>query len=475
MPSPLVLLLIGSFALAAVSLLLPSTPSYDPWAWIGWGRQIAELELNTTTGPSWKPLPVIFTTLFAPFGEAAPDLWLLVARAGAAMALAMCFRIAFRLAGRGLTGAVAGVLATGGLAISEAYVLNAGLGYSEGILIALALLAVERHLDGHREQALVLGFGAALLRPEVWPFLGAYGLWLWRVKPELRRRMVAMGVATPALWFLPELWGSGDALRASSRAQEAVGNSPALAEHPAQELLRRAVEQVSAPVHVGVAAAISLMLPAAVRSRRGVIAPVLAGAMLGWVSMVALMTEAGYAGNERYLAVPVAIACVLAGVGWVGLGLALSRALARLDVRVRALAPVAAAAMLALVVNSVLPGEREELDRDGRQMEYQARLYDALPSAIARAGGSQRILACGAPVTGPYQVTALAWHLDAPTEAIQTETAPPGFVFRAPATSSARVEPPRPTRAYRLRRVTRAGEWRVLGACWDPTLARKDP
>src|SRR5437879_3310869 len=42
--------------LATCSLLLPSTPSYDPWAWLGWGREILHLGLHTAGGPSWKPL-----------------------------------------------------------------------------------------------------------------------------------------------------------------------------------------------------------------------------------------------------------------------------------------------------------------------------------------------------------------------------------------------------------------------------------
>ena len=40
---------------------------------------------------------MIFTTLFALFGKAAPDLWLVVARAGAVMAVAMVFKVAARL------------------------------------------------------------------------------------------------------------------------------------------------------------------------------------------------------------------------------------------------------------------------------------------------------------------------------------------------------------------------------------------
>jgi len=67
------LTLIGvALVVGAVSLLIPSTPSYDPWAWIVWGREIVHVNLQTTGGPSWKPLPVIFTTLFAPFGRPNP-------------------------------------------------------------------------------------------------------------------------------------------------------------------------------------------------------------------------------------------------------------------------------------------------------------------------------------------------------------------------------------------------------------------
>jgi len=69
--------------IAALSLLIPSTPSYDPWAWLVWGKEIVHLDLHTTGGPSWKPLPMLFTTLFAVFGKAQPDLWLVVARTGA--------------------------------------------------------------------------------------------------------------------------------------------------------------------------------------------------------------------------------------------------------------------------------------------------------------------------------------------------------------------------------------------------------
>ena len=104
--------IVGCLALSALTLLFPSTPTYDPWAWIMWGREILHLDLVTDGGPSWKPLPVLFTTPFSLFGaEAAPDLWLWIARAGALLALAMAFRLARRLVGRGAAGVVAGVFA----------------------------------------------------------------------------------------------------------------------------------------------------------------------------------------------------------------------------------------------------------------------------------------------------------------------------------------------------------------------------
>src|SRR4051812_49941891 len=61
------------------------------------------------SGSSWKPLPVLFTTPFSVFGDAAPQLWVLVVRAGALLAVLFSFRGASRLAGT-----AAGVAAAGG-------------------------------------------------------------------------------------------------------------------------------------------------------------------------------------------------------------------------------------------------------------------------------------------------------------------------------------------------------------------------
>src|SRR3954452_22521114 len=261
---PWKLLLAGCFALAALSLTLPSVPTYDPWAWIIWGREVAHLDLVTTTGPSWKPLPVIFTTPFSLAGDdGAPLLWLLVARAGGILAFAMAFRLGKRLAGP-----VAGLIAAGSLFLADEFIRNFFRGTSEGILVAFCLWAIERHLDGRRRDAFLLGLGAALLRPEVWPFIALYGLFLiaagW---PD--RRTVALvlggGLALAVLWFVPEYIGSGDFLRAAARARKPNPDSAAFAAHPFIEVFHRSASVLSWPVYIGGAIAVAAAL-----RRRGI-------------------------------------------------------------------------------------------------------------------------------------------------------------------------------------------------------------
>src|SRR5437764_6453816 len=105
-------------ALGLLSLIGPSSPTYDPWAWLIWGREVLHLDLDTQFGPSWKPLPVVVTTVFALVPGAAPALWVAVARAGGLAALAFAFRVA-RVLGGGVAG---GLLAAGCLVVSTDFV-----------------------------------------------------------------------------------------------------------------------------------------------------------------------------------------------------------------------------------------------------------------------------------------------------------------------------------------------------------------
>jgi hypothetical protein len=445
--------------LAALSFLAPSAPTYDPWAWIIWGREILHLDLSTVDGPSWKPLPVIVTTLAAPAGDLAPDVWLFVARAGAIAGVVLAFRV-----GRRLGGTPAGLVAAGTYAIAPWTVRNAALGNSEGLLVALALGAVDRHAAGAPRAAFACGLGVALLRPEAWPLLALYAAWLWRGaggRPGIRRLVVAGLASLPALWLLPELWGSGDALRAMHRAQDPRANSPAFAEDPVGEVLRQFADLLTVSLWVGLGALVALALALRAPAGRELR---LAGALLTvavvWVIEVAVMTSDGFSGNTRYLILPAAIACVLAGaaVGWV------LRALApRLPGRHAVLVAAAAA-----VVCFAAPWE-DALDRAFRSVAYQARLTDGLSEAVRQAGGAGRLRACGTPSTGPFQVPAVAWRLRLHGSQVTLEPRVPGVALRAANREGGRPAPPLDGLGGEaaVRTFAIAAGWRIVGRCGE--------
>jgi hypothetical protein len=416
-PPALALLVVGCIAVAAVSLLWPSQPTYDPWAWIIWGREITEGALDTRLGPSWKPLPVLFTTPFALFGAAAPQLWLVVARAGGALAFAFAYRLGARLAGRW-----AGAIAVFSLLLADEFVRNFWRGNSEGLLVAFVLWAVERHLDGHRGQAFALGFAASLLRPELWPFWGLYGLWLaWR-EPRWRLAIVACFLACGALWFLPEWWGSGDILRAAERARDPNPDSAAFAQWPFVEVFRRSFPILMPPVLLGAAIALVRAWRDWRTGRDGTLRLALFAVAAVLMLGVAAMTQFGFAGNLRYVALPATLIAVLAGAGWVELVRSTSRRFGR--VAAVALALVVAAAFVPFVQH-----ERDRLDYDWRLIEEEAALYGHLPEAIARAGGREHILACGSTYAGPFDVQAMAWNLHVHGEQIEIFAFPPGSLI----------------------------------------------
>jgi hypothetical protein len=475
----------GSLALAAVSLLLPSTPTYDPWAWAVWGREIAGLELETSAGPAFKPLPVLAGAVLSPLGDAAPWVWLVVARAGALLSVAMAWRLARRLSGGSL---LAGAVAAAGVALAGGWVWNGALGNAEGVMLALGLVALDRALDGHPRQALALGFAAALVRTEAVPFVVVYGLWLWRAEraaPGGPRRSTRRLPATPALlgagiallpvlWLGPDLLGSGDALRSSERARVPNPGAPALAERPALESLARALALAPTIVWAG-----ALLALAGARRRelpRAAALPALAG--LAWIGLVAAMSELGYSGEERYALAGAALVAVSAGCG---VGWAVRRAIAggevtsgtiraasdftpreepgRVAGRRRAGLVAAALLLLAAAVAQSLP----RLLDDARSLGYEAALYGRLDDAVAAAGGREAVNRCGPVHTAPYSRPAMAWRLRVPIGALSTETARGGIAFRARPHRGAARGPALAGGGWRP--IGGAGEWTVMTRC----------
>jgi hypothetical protein len=469
--SSVLYVLAGCLALSALTLLFPSTPTYDPWAWIMWGREILHLDLVTDGGPSWKPLPVLFTTPFSVFGpDLAPYLWLWIARAGGLLALAMAFRLARRLTGGGALGLAAGVAAAAFLGTTYEFVRDAALGNSEALLAALVLWAIERHLDGRRDHALYLGFAAALLRPEVWPFLGLYGLWLWFVEPRLRLRLVLLAAAIPVLWFGPELWGSGNALRASDRANNPNPGSAAFAEHPGLEVVERFHKRTVWPLEATALLAALLAAIAWWRSRAQGAILFVAGVGLAWTLLVAAMTEGGYAGNQRYMIVTTATLCVLGGIGVARVLQGVRALAARITGNARVAAAVTMAALVAglIVLSPVISAKVDNVDATLDELRYEASLWHTLDDAIEVSGGAKRLLSCGSVYSGPFQTQMIAYELGVHGIDVGalSGTPAPGVAFRT------HTVPKGPLVIHvdddRFRQVAASGRWRV----W--TAPRKD-
>ena len=427
-------LVVGCLALAALSLLLPWALAFDPWSWVVWGRDVTRFELDTAGGPSWKPLPVVATTALALGGGTAPALWLVLARAGGLLAVAGALVLARRLAGT--PAAVAAALAIG---LSSWWFFNTALGNSEGLLAAAVLWAVVAHLGGHTRAALALALGAALLRPEAWPFLGLYALWLWRTRRESLGVLALALLPVPVLWFGPDVIGVGGALGASDAARGTASPQSAVnADVPALEVVVDFAELLTPPVLVAAVAGAAL---------GGRTARLLAAGALAWVALVAVMTQAGYAGNPRYNVAPAAVACVLAGVGVAAI--AGRRWFAGL-----ALASVLAAATLAFTAGDL----SDQVDELGARADRREQL-DAL---VDRAGGPDAVKRCGPVRTNQPMKAMLAWRLDVAMEHLADPPRPPGAVFRAPPGYDGGPALPA---APGFARVASEGEWELLATC----------
>jgi hypothetical protein len=442
-------LILGSLALAALTLLYPSSPTYDPWAWIVWGREVLHLDLSTVDGPSWKPLPVLFTTPFALFGDAAPALWLVVARAGAICAIVMAFVVARRLGG-----IIAGAGAAGALVLAPWFLRNAALGNSEGLMAACVLAAVDRHLAGSSRQAFGWGVAAALMRPEAWPFLGLYAAWLLYRERRAVLPLVSIGIGClPLLWFLPEYWGSGNLSRASDRAQQPLSNSAAFSDDPIVKVFENAAKLMTIPAWVGVALLVGAVVLKLVPRERALPVIGLAILALAWVAEVALMTKHGFSGNQRYLIVPAVLALV---VGASGLGLVVEHVATRVDATV-------AAALVAVVF--VVPSV-SKLSPLLHSLHYQGMLSHRLADAVKAAGGRGRLNACGHPYTGPFLVPNVAWELHVHTSHVGLIPRAPAVVFRVKTNARARVVPSIRTLApHTTQTLASATGWRIVAVC----------
>lgn len=429
----------------ASSLVVAPAPSYDPWAWLLWGREISEGTLSTREGPAFKPLAVGICALLAPLGPAAAVSWVVLVRAATILAAWLAFRLGRRLSGGSRAG---GLLAAGGVLLSGALPTYAATGAETPLVLLLVLAGAEAWRSGRAGWALACGVGCALLRVEAWPFLLVLGVALWRRSPTWRPALAALALAIPAAWLVPEWLGSGDLLRSGDRARVPNPGQPALADVPFLAALRAGGELVLWPLWIGVA----LIVARPGRSVPHLRAWALAGA--AWLLLVAAMAQGGFSGEPRY-AVPGAALLAVAGASRL---VSAARRAARPGVALAAVAVVVVAAAAPRVTG--MAGLREA---QAHQWELAQRLDDA----IELAGGRAAVLACGRPYVGRLRGPLMAHALDVPKHAVEPD-APvrePGVAFRSALTPEAEPAPRIPA-GFRPR--GRAGPWTVHAACRDP-------
>ena len=461
--------------LAGLSLLGPSEPSFDPWAWLVWGREIAHGSLDIASGPSWKPLPVVFTTLFAPLSavdDSIPRaLWMVVARTGGLVAVVLSFKLAARLAGGGRARrAIAGVVAAVALVTTPDWTRYLFHGSEAPLTIALLLWAVDRHLDDRPDWALVLGGTACLARPELFPFLALYGSFLWARSPRSRVLVAAVPATVVAAWVIPPWLSTGDPLSAEATARSEPSWSLSLSPTPWRAALDVAQDQSWLVLELAACAAVALALAGrsgGVRLPRPAHPAVVVTLGAYAATMVALfmgMTEAGFSGNPRYV-FPAAAAISL--VGAVGVALAVEVAW-QLGARAKwahgrprvagALVAGAAATVLAAAGAPDLSGQLDAARAEARDSVERSRLHAQLDRAVDAVGASYVTRFGPATVNRSFQ-THLAWELSLHLEDVHG-TAGQGIVFRAPEEPVAGV-----VRIYRRarRRMTIAtvGSWTV--------------
>lgn len=383
--------------LAALSLLLPYGPLFDTWSWLIWGRELTSLELDTTAGPSWKPLPSLLAAPLTVFGGAAVEVWLLVARAAWLAVPLLAWRLAARLEGSGgRSAAAAGALAALGVVLIAdeftSWTRQGTGGLAEPLLAALVLAAIEAALARRAQLALALAFAACLVRPEAWPFALRYA---WREAREGRVRPATVVAAAPAvlaLWLAPDLLAAGDALEGADRARggdvQAGGSIDALA---------RALGMPLAALWLGAIVAV-----VTARDGRSLALGLGAGA-LAWIALVAAMAAIGFAGLPRFMLPAAAVVCALGGAGLV-------QAAGRLG------SPVAAVTVVILAVgvegairSAEIPGELRRAHDTHASFEQlralaveQPHAFDCVPLSVS-----------------DYRVQPpLAWELEMPLSAV---------------------------------------------------------
>jgi hypothetical protein len=398
-------------AIGAVALLVISTglvlwartrPGFDPYGWLVWGHQTVHGTLDTNAAPSWKPLPFLFTAPYALLGHYELWLWMItsvaVSLSGSVFAARIAHRLVAESAGPRWAPIAAGAFAAVALLGIDGYSHYVLSSQSDPMIVALCLGAIDCHLCRRYRWAWVLGALASLGRPEVWPFLGLYAIWLWRSIPSIRWWLYGGVLALVVLWFGIPALTSRSAFVAGSNA---LGSGRALHSNKVTGTVDRFLGLHEWPLEV--LALVSLVLAVIRRDR---VTLVLAGGVVAWVIVEIAFALHGWPGLPRYMFEAAGVMVVIAAVGF-GRLLAEPRRISRLA----GIAGVVLAAAFAVgLVPAAVSRERAE-HKDLLLQRARTDELNRLAGVVRRLGGAARLHGCGEPLTRLEYQTALAYQL----------------------------------------------------------------
>ena len=394
---------------AALVIWARTRPGFDPYGWLTWGHMTLHGSLDTNAAPSWKPLPYVFTVVYALLGSHELRLWMITSAAIALSGVVFAGRIAYKLTdapperhwARWAAAIFAG-LALLGIQQYFHYILSS---QSDPMIVALCLAAVDFHLDGRVRLAFGAGVLAGLGRPEVWAFLGPYVLWAWVKRPDTRPVLIGGVVGMALLWFgIPALTARTPFVSAAN----AMYSGRRLTSDQIGGTIQRFLDLHYWPLEI--AALLAVCLAAWRRSRSDRITLVLAAGVVSWVIIEIAFVLHGWPGVPRYMFEAAGLTTVLAGV-FVGRVLADPPRLGPVRGAVATAAGVAAVALL--VIGLVPPGLSAARAEHKDILAQRARTteLDKLNSVIGQLGGAARLRACGEPLTRLEYQSALAYAL----------------------------------------------------------------
>jgi hypothetical protein len=389
--------------IAALLIVITGTrPGYDPYGWLDWGYQTLRGSLDLGGAPSWKPFTYLFNVPYALFGHFALWLWMLTAVSVSLAGAVFGGRIAYRLtaaAGRNRYAPIVAAIFAGAsvLGIQDYfhYVLSA---QSDSMLVTFCLAAIDCHLGGRHRWAWCLGAIAALGRPEVWPFVGLYAIWLWLKFPKMRWMLYAGVVVNAFLWFGVPTITNG---RPNIAGQLALKSPRELHSNKVIGTFDRYAALDFLPLELAALLGLGLAI-----LRRNWTYITLAAAVLGWVVIEIAFTLHGFPGVPRYLFEPAGLTAVLAGVtlGWLLLDASkIHRSLpswAGIP-----LAVILIAAMVPDAITQMRAEHKDVLHEQGRTTQI-----NRLASYLTALGGAKRVLECGRPVVNVEYVSIMAWY-----------------------------------------------------------------